>query len=62
MDLTIILTAAAAVMAIVGTNISLIAWLRSDMKAFEIKIEGWKLEIDKEKKDFHERLCSLEAR
>ncbi len=62
MDLTIVLTAAAAVAAIVGTNISLISWLRSDMKAFETKIEGWKEEIQKESKDFHGRLCSLESR
>lgn len=62
MDLTIVLTAAAAVLAIVGTNVSLIAWLRSDMKAFETKIESWKEEIQKESRDFHGRLCSLEAR
>lgn len=62
MDITIVLTAAAAVVAIVGTNISLIAWLRSDMKSFETKIEGWKDEINKEMKDFHGRLCSIESR
>lgn len=62
MDLTIVLTAAAAVLAIVGTNVSLIAWLRSDMKSFETKIESWKEEIQKESRDFHGRLCSLEAR
>lgn len=48
--------------AIVGSNIALISWLRSDMKAFENKIEGWKEEIQKESKDFHGRLCALEEK
>lgn len=62
MDLTLVLTAAGTVIAIVGSNIALIGWLRSDMKSFEAKIEGWKQEVQKETKDFHGRLCSLEAR
>lgn len=62
MDLTIILTGAAAVLAIVGTNVSLIAWLRSDIRSFETEVRGWKDEINKEMKDFHGRLCSLESR
>ena len=62
MDLTIVLTAAAAVLAIIGTNVSLIAWLRSDMRSFETEVRGWRADIDKEMKDFHGRLCSLESR
>ena len=62
MDLTIVLTAAGTVIAIIGANIALMAWLRSDMKSFEGKIESWKEEIYKEMKDFHGRLCSLEGR
>lgn len=62
MDAGVVLTAAGTVVAIVGSNIALISWLRSDMKAFETKIDSWKIEIDKESKDFHGRLCSLEAR
>ncbi len=62
MDLGIFLTALGAVMAILATNIGLISWLRSDMKAFETEIRGWKEEIHKESKDFHGRLASLEAR
>lgn len=73
MDVTTALTAACAVIAIVGSNIALIGWLRSDMKAFEVKIDGWKEqfsrdmasykdEVNKEMRDFHGRLCNLEAR
>ena len=47
---------------IAAINVGLIAWLRADMKSFENKIEGWKEEINKEMKDFHGRLCSLESR
>lgn len=62
MDLTIPLTAAATVFTVIGSNIALMAWLRSDIKSFEGEIRGWKDEINKEMKDFHGRLCSLEAR
>ena len=62
MDLTIPLTAAATVFTVIGSNIALISWLRSDMKSFESKIEGWKEEINKEMKDFHGRLCAIESR
>lgn len=62
MDISMVLTAAGTVIAVVGSNIALISWLRSDMKSFETKIEGWKEEINKEMKDFHGRLCSLESR
>ena len=62
MDGATILTAAGTVIAIVGSNIALIGWLRADMKSFEIEVRGWKDEISKEMKDFHGRLCSLESR
>jgi len=73
MELSVILTAVGTVVAIVGSNIALIGWLRGDMKLFETKIDGWKEqfsrdmasykeEVNKESKDFHGRLCSLEAR
>ena len=48
--------------AIVATNIALIGWLRADMKSFEVKVEGWKEEIQKESKDFHGRLCAIEQK
>ena len=71
--LTIIFTGLGTVAAIIGANIALISWLRSDMKSFETKIDGWKDqfsrdiqsykdEVTKEMKDFHGRLCSLEER
>ncbi len=62
MDVGVVLTAAGTVVAIVGSNIALISWLRTDMKSFETEVRGWKEEIQKESKDFHGRLCNLEAR
>ena len=62
MDISIILTGVGTIVAVVGSNIALISWLRSDMKMFECKIEGWKEEINKEMKDFHGRLCAIEER
>lgn len=62
MDLTIILTVIGTAAAIIGSNIALISWLRSDMKSFETEIRSWKDEINKEMKDFHGRLCSLNER
>jgi len=60
MDLTIIITLIGASAAIVGSNIALISWLRSDMKSFETEVRGWKEEINREMKDFHGRLCAIE--
>lgn len=62
MDATIILTGMGTVVAIVGSNIALISWLRADIKSFETEIRSWKEEIQKESKDFHGRLCSIESR
>lgn len=62
MDITVILTVIGTTIAIIGSNIALISWLRSDMKLFETKIEGWKEEINKEMRDFHGRLCAIEER
>jgi len=73
MDLTVILTGVGTVVAVVGSNIALISWLRSDMKSFESEmksdmidfkkeVRGWKDEINKEMKDFHGRLCTIEER
>jgi len=60
--LTVVLTGLGTAAAIIGSNIALISWLRSDMKAFETKIESWKEEMQKESKDFHGRLCGIEER
>ncbi len=62
MDTTLVLTAAGTVITIIGANIALISWLRADMKSFESEVRGWKEEIQKESRDFHGRLCSIEAR
>ena len=73
MDINVLMTAAGTIVTIVGSNIALISWLRSDMKSFENKIDGWKeqfsrdmesykQEVHKEMKDFHGRLCSIETK
>lgn len=62
MDFTIVLTATGTTIAIIGSNIALISWLRQDMKLFENKIDGWKEEINKEMRDFHGRLCAIEEK
>ncbi len=62
MDGATILTAAGTVITIVGSNIALIGWLRSDMKSFEREVRGWKEEINKEMKDFHGKLCGIDER
>lgn len=62
MDATVILTGVGTVLAVVGSNIALISWLRADIKGFETEIRGWKEEIQKESKDFHGRLCTIEER
>jgi hypothetical protein len=73
MDMALIATIAGTGVAVVGTNVALISWLRSDMKSFELEIRGWKEEFRKdmatyrdevraEMKDFHGRLCTIEER
>jgi hypothetical protein len=62
MDLTLIITILGTGIAVIASNIGIMAWLRSDIKSFETEIRGWKNEINKEMKDFHGRLCSLESR
>lgn len=46
---------------IIGVNVALMYWIRQDSKDFSAKIESWKEEINKEMKDFHGRLCAIEA-
>jgi hypothetical protein len=61
-DWTIVATAVGSVIAILGINISIFAWLRSDMKLFETEIRAWRQEINNEMKDFHGRLCAIEEK
>ena len=61
MDWILIITVVGTGIAIIGANVALISWIRSDMKSFESEVRGWKDEIYKEMKDFHGRLCSTEA-
>lgn len=49
-------------LAVIVSNIALIAWIRSDMKLFEMEMRGWKQEVSKEMTDFHGRLCITEER
>ncbi len=60
MDATVILTGVGVVISVIGSNIALISWLRSDMKSFESEVRGWREDIHKESKEFHGRLCAIE--
>lgn len=62
MDIALIITIAATGIAVVGTNVALISWLRADMKSFETKVDGWREEIHRDTKDFHGRLCAIEEK
>lgn len=62
MDLTVIMTGVGTAIAIIGANVALISWLRADMKAFESEVRGWREDINKEMKDFHGKLCTLEEK
>lgn len=73
MDIGLIVTVAGTGIAVVGSNIALISWLRSDMKSFESEVRVWKEDFRKdmatyrdevraEMKDFHGRLCTIEER
>jgi hypothetical protein len=62
MDPNLFLAGVAAIVGVVGLNIAVMSWMRSDMKAFEVEIRGWKDEINREMKDFHGRLCTIDER
>lgn len=57
----IILTGVGSVAAIIGCNVALIGWIRSDLKAFEAEVRGWREEMHKETKDFHGKLCGIDT-
>lgn len=62
MDLTIIMTVVGTAIAIIGSNVDLISWIRSDLRSFEAEVRGWRDDINKEMKDFHDKLCTYEER
>ena len=61
-----ILTNSGVILTIIGSNFAMFFWSRSesrsDMRHMDQKIDDLIGEIQKETKDFHGRLCSLEAR
>lgn len=70
---TIIGTGVAVAGLIIGAMFTVSSWflgnmktfeanLQSDMRSYKTEIRSWKDEINKEMKDFHGRLCSLEGR
>lgn len=61
MDIALVVTVAATGIGVVGSNIALISWLRSDMKAFESEVRGWREELHQEMKDFHGRMERQDA-
>ncbi|NGX36904.1 MAG: hypothetical protein K1000chlam2_00049 [Chlamydiae bacterium] len=62
MDFDIIFTVVASSLSVIGVNLVIFSWFRSDMKIFEVEIRSWKEEINQEMKDFHGRLCTIEER
>jgi hypothetical protein len=62
MDWTQVLTIVGAILAIVVANWYMFLWSISETNAQIIKIENWILEIHKEMKDFHGKLCAIEER
>jgi uncharacterized membrane protein YgaE (UPF0421/DUF939 family) len=52
MDFTVILTIIGTTIAIIGSNIALISWLRSDMKGFESKIETNMKDFEKKNENY----------
>ena len=62
MDTSLFLAGIGSIVGIIGLNIAVMSWMRSDMKSFESEIRGWKDEINKEMKDFHGRLCAIDER
>ena len=68
-DWTIILTGLGTILAIVGVNVTLFSWLRSDIKEIKTEAAADRRDIlnlirgiQEEIKDFHGRLCSIEER
>ena len=47
---------------IIGANVVLISWIRSDMKVFETETRSLIREIQKEMNDFHTRLCVIDEK
>ncbi len=42
MDWTVILTGVGTSMAVIVANFAIISWFRSDMKAFQSEVRGWR--------------------
>lgn len=62
MDATVFLAGLGSLVALIGANMALISWIRTDMKSFESELRVWNAEINKEMKDFHGRLCAIEEK
>lgn len=50
------------VLAIIGTNVFLFLWVRSESRSDQRNIEALITAIQQEMKDFHGRLCAIEER
>lgn len=66
MDWIQILVVIASVLAIIGSNVALFLWSRTesknDVRHIDQKIDNLISAIQNETKDFHGRLCGLEAK
>ena len=68
-DWTIILTGVGTVISVVGVNVTLFSWLRTDIKNIKTEAAADRRDIlqliknvQDEMKDFHGRLCAIEER
>lgn len=57
--ITSILTSIGIFLYIFGSFIAVISWIRSDRKRFKTETRRWKEEVNKEMRDFHERIFPL---
>jgi len=62
MKFEIILAFVGVGLTIISVNIAIVNSVRSDVKQLETEIRGWRDDIQKERKDFHGRLCGIEER
>lgn len=62
MDFSIVITAIGTVFAVIGSNVALFLWARSESRSDYRECRNLIDAIHEEMKDFHGRLCSLEAR
>lgn len=62
MDTTQIFTIALTLILVVGSNITMFLWSRSESRADQAEIRDLVRAIQQDVRDFHGRLCAIEER